>query len=435
MRTDSLMRARRLAVFALLAFFCMVVIFAGVGSRAAAQDAPENFGQNAGQNFADASAGDYVDLVSYINTNKLQFFWDGTYRVGIISGTDTFVSFKPGEPQVIVNFSEMYTVDPVLYKEDQLLVTPRFLEFLQRVFELAQSGRMQGAAPPPALPAPEAQKKTEAPQPAKAPEKSAAPVAKNPDAQPSIAAKAAADTESQNIMFSKIAVVVIDAGHGGKDPGTIGEFTYKEKSYRLLEKTIALNVSKKIRSLLQDKFPRLKIVMTREKDEYVSLEQRIIIANENLEKLAEDEAILFVSIHANGVLTPEPSGYEVWYLPPSYRRSLIEKDNVDNQNIYSVINNIREEEVTLENIQLAKSIITGMSGSIGGLSLNRGIKEEEWYVVRNAKMPAVLVELGFVTNPEEGVKLSSDSYQDTLSKGVANGIANYMELFDVSKIK
>ncbi len=344
----------------------------------------------------------YVDVLDFVNKNELQFYWDATYNVGMITNGDVVLSFSPGKSAVLINFTTVQKLDPVIRTREGLKFTRAFADFVKKTFSQTR-----------VVPAPDAQEKRV--------ENAVIP-------PPSLIAR-------NKATFNAISVVVIDPGHGGKDPGAIGSFSHQGKSYRVLEKTTVLKVALKVKKLLQKEFPKLKIVMTRDTDTFISLEKRTIIANKHLAALKAEEAILFVSIHANAFWKQESNGYEVWYLPPEHRRNLVERDSVGNKNIYSILNSIREEEVTLENVQLAKTIINGMAAAIGSKSRNRGVKQELFSVVRNAKMPAVLIELGFITNPQEGSLLSTDGYQNTLSKGIVQGIKNYMELFDVSKIK
>ncbi len=356
------------------------------------------------------SYSNYEDILAFVNKNNLQFSWDSTYDIGIIRKGGTYVNFQPARPYVLINFKDVVFIDPVIKYKDSLLASKKLISLISKIF----------ADEPERLPLQSQYDNTNVDSTKK---------------QPSISSQKKKELFKSTGAFSNIVVIVLDPGHGGKDPGTIGEFVYKKKSYRLLEKTIVLNVSKKIQSLLQKQFPQVKIVITRKTDQYISLEERILIANNHLQKLKENQAILFVSIHANGVPTKEPNGYEVWYLPPEYKRNLISKDLGTNKQIYSIINSIRQEEIVLESVELAKNVIKGMSLEIRSRFTNRGIKEEEWYVVRNAKMPAILVELGFITNPKEGAAMATEKYQNLLAKGIAKGIINYMELFDVSNIQ
>ena len=172
-------------------------------------------------------------------------------------------------------------------------------------------------------------------------------------------------------------------------------------------------------------------MMTRSTDKFLSLSERTEIANSV--KLKEREAILYVSVHVNSSLDKKASGYEVWYLSPGYRRTVLEKSGGVDKNLFTVMNAMMEEEYTAESILIAKFIMDGMSAQVGKLSNARGIKAEEWFVVRNSNMPAVLVELGFLTNESEAKNLNDNSYLQKLSLGIYNGLAAFVTNFELSR--
>ena len=127
----------------------------------------------------------------------------------------------------------------------------------------------------------------------------------------------------------RISAIVLDPGHGGRDPGTNHSHIIDGQTYHLVEKEIVLHVSIILQSLLQRRFPGIEIFLTRTDDRYLELEERVEIAN-SLELDEMQEAIIFVSIHANASLNPQSYGYEVWYLPPEYgRENLIKEESVE----------------------------------------------------------------------------------------------------------
>ena len=231
----------------------------------------------------------------------------------------------------------------------------------------------------------------------------------------------------------RVAVILIDAGHGGKDPGAIGYLENDKSREMIREKDIVLRVALDLHGRLSRVYPDKKILLTRRDDTYLKLEERTKLANDIA--LGEHEAIIFVSIHANASFNRKARGYEVWYLPPEYRRDLINPDSLDNENreIAPILNALLEEEYTIESIRLAREIITGFEKTLGTETENRGIKEESWFVVRNAKMPSVLVELGFVTHPEEVAQLADLEYLQKLSEGIYTGIRNFVSMFESTK--
>ncbi|WP_319561751.1 N-acetylmuramoyl-L-alanine amidase [Marispirochaeta sp.] len=229
-----------------------------------------------------------------------------------------------------------------------------------------------------------------------------------------------------------ISTIIIDPGHGGKDPGTIGTHSIDGKRLSLEEKHLVLQISQMVVDQLKETFPDKNIIMTRRDDRYLALEERTALAN--AVELGEQEAMIFMSIHANASLNRKASGFEVWYLPPEYRREILNPEELDQEQktIAPILNSILEEEFTVESILLAKEILDGMESSIGTVSGNRGLKEESWFVVRNAKMPSVLVEIGFVTNPEEAQLLNEQTHLKKISSGIYNGLVAYIRNFEKS---
>lgn len=227
----------------------------------------------------------------------------------------------------------------------------------------------------------------------------------------------------------RVAAILVDPGHGGKDTGAVGTHLIKGKKVEVKEKDVALSVSKDLYSRLSATYPDKRILMTRTGDTYPTLEQRVAIANSV--SLAENEAILFVSIHANASFNKQARGYEVWYLSPEYRRTVIDAGRYsDSAEVLPILNAMLEEEFTTESLLIAKSIMDNFDRLIGKMSPSRGIKAEEWFVVRNARMPSVLVELGFVTNPEDAALLSDPAYLRRLSEAIYSGIKDFITKFE-----
>jgi N-acetylmuramoyl-L-alanine amidase len=230
-----------------------------------------------------------------------------------------------------------------------------------------------------------------------------------------------------------IAAIVIDPGHGGKDPGTLSTQTVNGKKVRLVEKDITLEVSTRVAKLLGQAYPDKKIIMTRVGDSYPDLPERMKICNSI--KLDKDEAGIYISIHANASLNKSGKGFEVWYLPPETRRHLVDKESQPDVDpvILPILNDMMDEEYTRESILLAKKILAGLDDKIGDRTKNRGTKENDWYVVKNAKMPSVLVELAHVTNQDDAELLSDPETLKAMADGVYNGILSFIRDFEQTK--
>ncbi len=236
--------------------------------------------------------------------------------------------------------------------------------------------------------------------------------------------------ENNSTMF-KVGAILVDAGHGGKDPGALKTYKINGKVVTIQEKDVNLKVAKLLGERLKTAYPDKQIILTRNKDVFLTLQERTEIAN-NV-KVKEDEAVLFISIHVNSSLNKTSSGYEVWYLSPGYRRTVLDKSSTDDKSLFPILNSMLEEEYTTESIMIAKFIMDGLQSQIGNESKARGIKAEEWFVVKNSNMPSVLIELGFVSNEKEALLLNNDTYLKKAALGIYNGIAAFITHFERSK--
>lgn len=228
-----------------------------------------------------------------------------------------------------------------------------------------------------------------------------------------------------------VGAIFVDPGHGGKDPGTIGRHEIDGELFEIHEKDIVLDIAHHLVGLLKRRYGDREIVMSRSDDTYLTLEQRTEAANSV--PIRDGEVILFVSVHANASLNSRASGFEVWYLSPEVPRDgLVTQASagVNDPQLLSLLNTIRDEELTIESILLAQSVLEGLDSRVGAFTGNRGIKKESWYVVREAKMPSILVEVGFVTNKEEALLLADGEYLNKLAHGIYNGVNNFIEDFE-----
>ncbi|MDR2073284.1 MAG: N-acetylmuramoyl-L-alanine amidase [Spirochaetaceae bacterium] len=229
----------------------------------------------------------------------------------------------------------------------------------------------------------------------------------------------------------RVAAIIVDPGHGGKDPGAVGTHTIGGKTLRSVEKDLTLAVSKGLAALLQSAYPEKRILLTRNGDTYPTLEDRVNIAN--TVSLKDNEAIIYISIHANASLNKSARGYEVWYLPPETRRELIDRDKyADAVEVIPILNAMLEEEFTSESTRMGRFILNRFQETLGNRIPSRGLKAENWYVVRNARMPAVLVELGFVTNPDDAALMADQNYLKLFSEGLYKGITDFVAEFEQS---
>lgn len=229
----------------------------------------------------------------------------------------------------------------------------------------------------------------------------------------------------------KFDVVVIDAGHGGKDPGAIGVTGVREKD-------VNLGIALKLGRLIEQKLPDVKVVYTRNDDTFVELYKRGKIANEAKGKL-------FISIHCNA-LKKKPSdtrGFEVYLLRPGRTKEAIQIAEFENSVIHFEDNPDRYQALTDENfilVSMAHSSYMRYSEKFSDI-LNqtwtkhtkipsRGIKQAGFYVLVGASMPSVLVETGFLTNREDEAYLKSSNGQQEIANAILNSIITYKDYYD-----
>lgn len=227
-------------------------------------------------------------------------------------------------------------------------------------------------------------------------------------------------------------VVVIDPGHGGHDPGSIG---YKG----VQEKDIVLNISKKVGAYIEEYLPDVKVVYTRDDDTFIDLEERGPMAN----KAGGD---LFVSIHANKFHNRQPHGTETYFLGLERSETALEVMKRENNIIngdeeYDPDKVLSPEELLVYELQNSGYIATSekIAGRIEDQFANRaqrksrGVKQGRFVVLYQASMPAILIETGFLSNPSEQRFLSSDYGQSIIASAIFRAIRNYKEEYEKSQ--
>ena len=222
----------------------------------------------------------------------------------------------------------------------------------------------------------------------------------------------------------RLDTVVLDAGHGGKDPGAIGKYGTKEKD-------VALDITKRAGNLLEKS--GIKVVYTRDEDVFIPLLDRTKIANDSNGKL-------FVSIHANANKNRKVQGFETFLLRPGKSQDAIEVASREN----SVINleefTDKYEELTGEALimaTMAQSMFMKESEDLASIiqmeldkrlnTPNRGVKQAGFYVLIGASMPNALVEVGFISNPSEEKKLREKAHKQKIAEAIYQAIKHFKQ--------
>jgi N-acetylmuramoyl-L-alanine amidase len=222
--------------------------------------------------------------------------------------------------------------------------------------------------------------------------------------------------------------IVLDPGHGGHDPGATGP-------RGLQEKDLTLDIARRLAAVLQEELA-VKVTLTRTRDVFVPLRERTSLAN-------RQKADLFVSIHVNAARGASASGTETYFLSSeatdnaaraaaALENKVIELEagarGGSRDLLRSILWDLAQSEFQQESSRLAESLQDNLERALRQPS--RGVKQAPFYVLGGAAMPAVLVEIGFITNAHEEERLQDEGYRDRIARALAAGLAGYKRRYD-----
>jgi N-acetylmuramoyl-L-alanine amidase len=223
-------------------------------------------------------------------------------------------------------------------------------------------------------------------------------------------------------------LIVLDAGHGGHDPGATGPSG-------VMEKDVVLDVTKRVARLAEEGLG-IKIALTRSTDVFVPLRDRTNFAN-------KQRADLFVSIHANAHPRAVSEGVETYFLSSeasdseARQTAAIENGVVQLESpasrqkadlLKSILWDLAQSEFQQESSSMAETVQDSMTQSLN--LVNRGVKQAGFYVLGGAAMPAILIEVGFLTNRKEEKKLATPEYREAVARAIYAGLAEYKRRYD-----
>ena len=234
---------------------------------------------------------------------------------------------------------------------------------------------------------------------------------------------------AQGGAMQPLRLVVLDAGHGGHDSGAVGPTGVQEKE-------VVLDVTRRVARMVEDGGLGIKVVLSRTTDVFVPLRDRTNFAN-------KQRADLFVSIHANAHPRAVSEGVETYFLSSeasdteARQIAAIENGAVQletaasrqkNDAVKSILWDLAQSEFQQESSFLAETVLDSMTKSLR--LVNRGVKQAGFYVLGGAAMPAILIEIGFLTNPKEEKKLSTPEYREAAAKAIYAGLSEYKRRYD-----
>jgi len=218
-----------------------------------------------------------------------------------------------------------------------------------------------------------------------------------------------------------VKTIVIDPGHGGKDPGAAVD--------GLKEKDLVLAVAKRLKLALEEQLG-CKVLLTRDDDRFLGLEERTAFANTH-------NADLFLSLHLNAYSSAKARGFEAYYLNLTTDREAMRVAALENatsahqlSDLQDILANIMKNSKIAESSRLARlvndAVARGIPDKASGKSKNHGVKQAPFYVLIGAQMPAILLEMAFISNPDDAKRITSDEYITALTKHIGQGILSYI---------
>ena len=232
----------------------------------------------------------------------------------------------------------------------------------------------------------------------------------------------------KKLKSNKEFIVFIDPGHGGKDPGAIGQLGTLEKNITLKASILLAKYLKKNKKIIP--------ILSRNKDIYLSLRKRIILAKKN-------KADIFISLHADSSKNKQAKGISVFSLSDKASdkeaQLLAQRENkvdnflgnnekIDDPLIYGTLIKMFQRQAMNDSSFLAKNILFNLEKT--KLAVNRGHRFAGFTVLKSYDIPSILIEIGFLSNKQEEKKLLNQNYLDELSKGLANSIENYLSNYE-----
>jgi len=359
------------------AAFLAALLFAGCATRAPYL----KFEPSLQRDLKTINGAQYVGLIRVCEAYGLEWKWDVYARTATVERRGKIV-LRPGSSQVLVNGSAARLDRPVVFSGGAVYVPASFVRTeLGSIVEARPKG-----------------------------------VEVKPEEAPVYAPGEFA-----------IRTVMIDPGHGGKDPGAIG------RRIRTREKDLTLAISKKLKGMLEDQ--GIRAILTRSGDSFVSLAKRARMANES-------GSDLFVSVHINASRSLSMSGFECYYLSDTTDddalaaeagKTAAPKLASDAQvsrsrSLTKTLWDMTISENRRESAELAGSICSAVETSL--TARNRGIRAARFYVLKYTRIPAVLVEIGYISNKREEARMRDSRYLDNITDAVARGILAYRARYE-----
>nr|WP_024653382.1 N-acetylmuramoyl-L-alanine amidase [Borrelia persica] len=234
----------------------------------------------------------------------------------------------------------------------------------------------------------------------------------------------------QSYSKPRITSIVIDPGHGGHDSGAVVTHKLKEHDIFLFEKDFVLTYSMHLYKILSNYFLDRNILLTRVDDVFVPLQDRSEFANAIKPDFPNN--VIFLSIHANNAPNPDARGVEFWYLPQNSKREVVRNlkgYDIRGNRYLRELNDILDIKYKYESRKLAEILYETFSNVLCETKI-RTIREEQWFVIKNSSMPAVLIEIGFLSNIDDAILLLDYNYMSKINMLVLKSLIKFIEFYE-----
>ncbi|AHE62976.1 N-acetylmuramoyl-L-alanine amidase [Borrelia parkeri SLO] len=321
--------------------------------------------------FLEAQEVDYVNILDSLDSKFFKFNFDIANDILTIEHEKGHLKLKVGFEYGLSSVGYYIYVDPILLKEGEILITKRALMQIENHFRALQS-------------------------------------------------------------YSKprITSIVIDPGHGGRDRGAIVTHKINEHDITLLEKDFSLTYSMHLYKILSNYFLDRNILLTRVDDVFVSLQDRSELANAIKPDFPHN--VIFLSIHVNNAPNPKARGIEFWYLPQDSKREVVRNFkgyDIRGNRYLRELNDILDIKYKYESKKLAEILYETFIDVLCETKI-RSIREEQWFVIKNSSMPAVLIEIGFLSNIADAMLILDYNYMSKINILVLKSLIRFIEFYE-----
>lgn len=321
--------------------------------------------------FLEAQEVDYVNILDSLDSKFFKFNFDIANDILTIEHEKGHLKLKVGFEYGLSSVGYYIYVDPILLKEGEILITKRALMQIENHFRALQS-------------------------------------------------------------YSKprITSIVIDPGHGGRDRGAIVTHKINEHDITLLEKDFSLTYSMHLYKILSNYFLDRNILLTRVDDVFVSLQDRSELANAIKPDFPHN--VIFLSIHVNNAPNPKARGIEFWYLPQDSKREVVRNFkgyDIRGNRYLRELNDILDIKYKYESKKLAEILYETFIDVLCETKI-QSIREEQWFVIKNSSMPAVLIEIGFLSNIADAMLILDYNYMSKINILVLKSLIRFIEFYE-----